>query len=87
MEVVAGWLVLGVGFYLAVGLPVSIAIVTKSVQRIDPQAVGGSWGFRLAILPGVLALWPILLRRVYRGTPPPEERNRHRDLARLGGGR
>lgn len=82
IEVGASWLVLLVGAYLGVGLLFGIFFVTRGAQRIDPQAVGGSWGFRLAILPATAALWPVLARRWLKGVPPPEERNPHRDLAR-----
>ncbi|MCP4203334.1 MAG: hypothetical protein GY769_15535 [bacterium] len=87
METVAGWLLAALGLYLGAGLVFAVAFVTRGVQRIDPQARGGSWGFRLAILPGTAAFWPILLRRWLRGLPPPEESNAHRELARKGSGR
>lgn len=84
---IAGWLVTLLGVYAALGLVFAVAFVMRGAARIDPQAAGGSWGFRLAILPGVVALWPILARRWARGGPPPEERNAHRRAARVGGGR
>ena len=84
-ETIAGWLLAAVGIYAALGLAFGIAFVLRGAARIDPQAAGGSWGFRLAILPGVAALWPILARRWAAGTPPPEERNAHRERARRGG--
>ena len=65
----------------------AVAFVLRGAARIDPQADGGSWGFRLAILPGVAVLWPLLARRWARRQAPPEERNAHRDLAASGGGR
>ncbi len=80
-ETIAGWLVMALGVYAGLGLLFGVAFVTRGVARIDPQAVGGSWGFRLVILPGVVALWPILARRWAGGQPPPEERNAHRDRA------
>ena len=84
METFAGRLLAVLGIYLAAGALFSVAFVIRGVQRIDPQAEGGSWGFRLAILPASAALWPFLARRWLRGLPPPEERNPHRDLARSG---
>ena len=83
-ETIAAWLVAAVGVYAALGLLFAVAFVLRGAARIDPQAAGGSWGFRLAILPGVVALWPILARRWARGAPPAEERNAHRDRARGG---
>jgi hypothetical protein len=84
---IADGLVLGAGCYLAAGLVFALAFVTTGVQRVDPAARGAPWGFRLLILPGAAALWPLLLARWLRGTPPPEEHNAHRDAARGGGAR
>ena len=86
-ETVASWLVTALGVYAGLGFVFAVAFVLRGAARIDPQAEGGSWGFRLAILPGVVALWPLLARRWARGGPPPEERNAHRDAARAGGAR
>jgi len=65
--------------YLACGLVFAIPFVLMGAKRIDPHAVHGSWGFRLLIIPGAMALWPLLLRRWASGrTSPPEECNAHR---------
>ena len=67
--------------YLGLGLLFAIAFVLFGVQRIDPAARGGTWGFRLMIIPGAMALWPLMLRRWMLGLPPPEERSAHRRAA------
>jgi hypothetical protein len=54
-------LLLGVGLWLAIGLCVAVAFVVRGVARVDPLAHGSGWGFRLAILPGSVALWPFVL--------------------------
>ena len=59
-------LVMLFGIYAAVGLLFAIAFVTKGVARVDSMAAGAGWGFRLLILPGAAALWPLLLRRWLR---------------------
>ena len=69
----AEWLVLLLGSYLAVGLIFALPFVLRGVNRIDPVAREGTWGFRLIILPGVVACWPLLLKRWIGGKPPPEE--------------
>lgn len=74
-------LVAAAGAHLAAGLAFALAFVTVGVQRVDPAARGAPWGFRLLILPGAVALWPLLLVRWLRAGPPPEERNAHRDAA------
>jgi hypothetical protein len=78
----AGGIVVGLGVYLALGAAFAVAFAIAGVQRIDPAARGAGWGFRLIILPGAAALWPLLLRRWLSGdTAPPRERNAHRDAA------
>ena len=69
--------------YLGLGLAFAVVFVCVGVTRIDPTARGGaSWGFRLAILPGTVAFWPLLAVRWLRGhSEPPEERSPHRCAA------
>jgi hypothetical protein len=68
--------------YLGIGVVFAIAFVVSGVHRIDPVARNSGSGFRIMILPGSVALWPLLLRRWIRRTPPPEERNAHRLAAK-----
>ena len=67
--------------YLAIGAAFSIPFVLFFAQRLDPAVPGSTWGFRLMILPGAAALWPLLLLRVLRGHERAEERNAHRAAA------
>ena len=67
--------------YVACGLAFAPFFVWRGVGRIDPGAKSAGLGFRLLILPGVAALWPVLLRRWLTGRLPPAERNAHRDAA------
>lgn len=69
---------IAVGIYAAIGLLFAPLFVARGVNRIDPSAATGSWGFRLLLLPGAAALWPLLLARWLRKSPPPTERNAHR---------
>ena len=70
------------GSYLVVGLLFAIPFALLGVKKIDPHAAQGTWGFRLLIIPGTLAFWPLLLRRWAKGiSEPPEESNAHRDAA------
>jgi hypothetical protein len=63
LQQVMGWVVTALMLYLGVGLVFSVAFVFAGVNRVDPVARQSSWGFRLMILPGSVALWPLLLRR------------------------
>jgi hypothetical protein len=66
------------GFYASFGVVFALAFVTVGVKSVDPGAKNGSWGFRLLILPGVAAFWPVLLYRWKSGLhEPPVEQNAH----------
>ncbi len=67
--------------HVALGLLFGVPFVFRGVDRIDPAARGAGVGFRLLILPGVVALWPLLFLRWRRGGPPPTERSPHRDAS------
>ncbi len=80
---IAGWVLGLVAVYLAAGFLFAILFVRSGVGRIDPAAREATLGFRIFILPGVMALWPILARRWMAGkTQPPVECNAHRSAAR-----
>jgi len=65
--------------YAGAGILFAIPFVFAGVQRLDDEARGSGLGFRLLILPGVAAFWPMFLRRWRRGvTEPPVERTPHR---------
>jgi membrane protein implicated in regulation of membrane protease activity len=79
---IAAWFLILFGIHLACGLLFAVPFVWFGVKRIDPPTAHGSWGFRLLILPGVMAFWPLLLRRWMKGVhEPPEENSAHRRLA------
>jgi hypothetical protein len=68
--------------YAGTGLAFAVPFLVRGVGRIDSQARGAGLGFRLTVLPGVSAFWPLLLRRWAAGKPePPHERNAHRTAA------
>jgi hypothetical protein len=69
--------------YLVCGLVFALPFVFYGVKQIDPHAANGSWGFRLLIIPGTMAFWPLLLFRWLRGIhEPPGECNAHRRAAK-----
>lgn len=82
---VAQWLVMLFQLYAAIGLVFAVVFVWRGVGSIDPVAAEGTLGFKLLILPGCAALWPLLLRRWLGGvTSPPDETNSHRVAAAKG---
>ena len=59
----AQWFVYALMLYAAAGAIFAIAFVSAGVERVDPVAKGSGIAFRLLILPGSAALWPLLLAR------------------------
>ena len=49
--------------YCLIGLIVGVAFVVKGVKKVDPVSANSGLAFRLLILPGSIALWPVLLRK------------------------
>lgn len=70
--------------YACIGLAFAVVFVSVGVQRLDSLARGAGFGFRLLILPGVAAFWPVFLSRWVHGVvEPPTENTPHR-IARAG---
>jgi len=79
---VAELLVYALEAYSAAGLLFAAMFVFKRVQQLDSEAQGSGIGFRLLIMPGVAAFWPLFLSRWLRhSTEPPLEKNPHRTAA------
>jgi hypothetical protein len=47
--------------YAVLGFVFALWFVAAGVTRLDPNARGSGIAFRVIILPGVAALWPLLL--------------------------
>ncbi len=72
------WFVQG---YLAFGVILSVPLALFFLHHIDPAARGGTWGFRIIVLPGLILLWPLFLGRLVSKRVAPTESNAHRQLA------
>lgn len=55
--------------YVGCGLAVGVPFVVRGVGRVDEAARGVSLGFRLLILPGTVALWPLMAAK-WLNAPP-----------------
>ena len=65
--------------YAGIGTVFAASFVSAGVDKVDPEAKGCGIAFRLLIIPGAAAFWPMLLGRWVRGvSEPPLERNPHR---------
>jgi hypothetical protein len=63
---IANWLWGIAGVYAGLGVVFAVPFVLGWVGRLDASARTGSWGFRLIILPGAVALWPVLAGKTWR---------------------
>jgi hypothetical protein len=70
--IVAQTILIIVAAYAVVGVLFAVPFVAFGAGRIDPAARSTPLGFRLLILPGAAALWPLMLRR-WIGAPPNDE--------------
>jgi hypothetical protein len=59
-----------VALYAAAGVIFAILFLLFGITRIDNGAKGTGLGFRLLILPGLIALWPLMLIRWLSGGQP-----------------
>ncbi len=49
--------------YGAIGLGFALPFVFVGLGKVDPVARDASRGVRLLLMPGAVALWPLMLRR------------------------
>jgi hypothetical protein len=52
--------------YLALGVLFVIPFLIKGLTKVDEGAHGGTMGFKIIIIPGVIVFWPVLLRKWIR---------------------
>jgi len=65
-------LVTAAGVYLALGFLFAIPFAWVGSAKVDPDARGASWGFRLLVIPGAALLWPLMAKRWATAAQPPE---------------
>ena len=56
--------------YGMTGVVFAAAFVTAGIHRVDPAAEHAPVSFRLIVIPGAAALWPLLLVRWIRSARP-----------------
>jgi hypothetical protein len=49
--------------YLLAGAIFVIPFLMKGIAKVDEGAHGGSAGFKIIIIPGVIVFWPVLLKK------------------------
>ena len=64
IERVFAGLVYAADIYATVGLIVALLFIARWRKTFDPSAADGSWGFCVLVVPGIVALWPVIVRKV-----------------------
>lgn len=54
------------GLYLLAGLLFAILFVIIGITKVDESTHGSGIGFRIIIIPGIMAFWPLLLKKWIR---------------------
>jgi hypothetical protein len=49
--------------YLLLGVLFVIPFLVKGLTKVDNGAHGGTIGFKIIIMPGVIVFWPVLLNK------------------------
>jgi hypothetical protein len=49
--------------YLLLGVLFVIPFLIKGLTKVDEGAHGGTIGFKIIIIPGVIVFWPVLLSK------------------------
>lgn len=77
----AEFVVMVIEMYALAGVVFGVLFIPRAAARMDPGLTHAPIAVRLLILPGVIALWPLLAVRWAKGASAPIERNPHRDRA------
>jgi hypothetical protein len=78
MRQVIDLLLLLLALYAGGGIIVAAWLLARGLGRFDPNARGTSPAFRVLVTPGLIGLWPLMLRRArlaQRGRPAPVTRD------------
>lgn len=66
---IAELIVAAAGAYIVLGAAFAIVFLARGMGQVDPAAAASGKAFRLIVTPGVVALWPVLLRRWTESAP------------------
>lgn len=58
------------GLYAFFGVVVAALLFTRWLGIFDPSAKDGSVGFRVLVTPGIIALWPFIVMKIFLTRKP-----------------
>lgn len=67
----ANLVLMSIGIYIGIGVLFGLAFISFGAGKIDPAAKTMPLRARLLILPGVAALWPLMLVKWFTQKEPP----------------
>jgi hypothetical protein len=67
----AQWILGLMVVYGAVGILFAAVFLYRGITQVDPAAQGMPWLARLLLVPGTVALWPLLMNKWLMRQPPP----------------
>ena len=67
----ANLVLMSIGIYIGIGVLFGLVFISFGAGKIDPAAKTMPLRARLLILPGVAALWPIMLVKWFTQKEPP----------------
>ncbi len=70
----ASFIWLAVAAYLGLGGLVAVAAATVFMRRLEPYGAPVPFHVRLLLVPGMIALWPVIVARI-AGRKPVEDRS------------
>jgi len=72
-EGLANTIVTAFGIYMLIGLIIGLIYIIGGAAKIDPAAKGKGLPLqaKLIILPGLVGLWPLILKKLFTQTEPP----------------
>lgn len=59
------WILGALAIYLLIGLCVGVLFAARLAARLDPGTRGSSLAVRLFLVPGAIALWPVVLGKLW----------------------
>ncbi len=63
LEQVVSSVLMVVAVYLILGLIFTIVFFLYGIDKVDKDAKGSGWIFKLLILPGMMVFWPLFLNK------------------------
>ena len=72
LEQATNLILAGTGIYFLAGAALALALHARGLKRIDSSVAGAGLFFRALVTPGLIALWPVLIRKWAAAASAPE---------------